>query len=110
MTALYSEVERVGEDSLQDSVILFIRTLRQIQMVKCVYSSWCTGHLNIAQVKQFNRPQKITLRWFKKHFFVQSTVENILSSVQYFVPSKYPLYFKSISSSKEKDTNVSVLG
>ena len=36
MAALHSEVERVAEDGLQDSVILFLRTLRQIQVFKCV--------------------------------------------------------------------------
>ena len=51
MAALHSEVERVAEDGLQDSVILFIRTLRQVQVIKGVYSSWCAGHLNMAQVK-----------------------------------------------------------
>ena len=48
MAALHSEVERVAEDGLQDSVIHFIRTWRQVQVVKCVQSSWCAGHLNIA--------------------------------------------------------------
>ena len=55
MAALHSEVERVAEDGLQDSVIHCIRTLRQVQVVKCVYSSWCAGHLNMAQVKLFNK-------------------------------------------------------
>ena len=36
MAALHSEVERVAEDGLQDSVIHFIRTLRQVQVVKGV--------------------------------------------------------------------------
>ena len=36
MAALYSEVERVAEDGLQDSVIHNIRTLRQVQVVKGV--------------------------------------------------------------------------
>ena len=36
MAALHSEVERVAEDGLQDSVIHCIRTLRQVQVVKGV--------------------------------------------------------------------------
>ena len=65
MAARQSEVERVAEDCLQDSVILFIRTLRQVQLVKRVQSSWYAGDLNMAQVRQINRTlqfKKITLR------------------------------------------------
>ena len=61
MTALHSEVERVGEDGLQDRVILFIRTLRQVQVVKSVQSSWCAGDLNMAQERQINK-QNITIQ------------------------------------------------
>ena len=85
MAALHSEVDRVGEDGLQDSVIHFIRTLRQVQVGKSVYSSWCAGDLNMAQHKSNSSTRfykSITLRWLRKHFFVQLTVENMFSSVQ----------------------------
>ena len=58
MAALHSEVDRVGEDGLQDSVIHFTRTLRQVQVGKSVYSSWGTGDLNMAHIRQFNIPQE----------------------------------------------------
>ena len=61
MAARQSEVERVAENCLQDSVILFIRTLRQVQVVKSVQSSWCAGDLNMAQERQINK-QNITIQ------------------------------------------------